>query len=81
MTHSAPGQRSSSPDQLDPHQFPSYQAYQTARKRELTRSRIINMLATNRHLSLKEIAYHTGVSAGYVQEAIASDPLPLTVDY
>ena len=81
MTHSAPGQRSSSPDHLDPRQFPSYQAYQTARKRELTRSRIINMRATNRHLSLKEIAYHTGVSADYVQEVITHDPLPLTVDY
>ena len=81
MTHSAPGQRSSSPDQLDPRQFPSYQAYQTARKRELTRSRIINMRVTNRHLALAEIAYHTGVSVNYVKEAIASDPLPLTADY
>ncbi len=81
MTHAAPGQRSSPPAQLDPRDFPSYQAYQTARKRELTRSRIINMRVSNRHLSLAEIAYHTGVSVDYVQEAIASDPLPLTADY
>ncbi len=80
MTHPAPGQRSSSPDHLDPRQFPSYQAYQTARKRELTRSRITNMRVTNRHLSLKEIAYHTGVSVGYVKEALASCRLPLPAD-
>lgn len=81
MTHAAPSQRSSQPAQLDPRDFPSYQAYQTARKRELTRSRIINMRATNRHLSLAEIAYHTGVSADYAKEALTLDPLPLTADY
>lgn len=78
MTHAAPSQRSSRPAQLDPRQFPSYQAYQTARKRELTRSRIINMRVTNRFLSLKEIAYHTGVSVDYVKQALASHHLPLT---
>ncbi len=81
MTHAAPTQRSSPPAQLHPRGFPSYRAYQAARKRELTRSRIINMRVTNRHLSLKEIAYHTGVSVDYMKEALASDPLPLTADY
>jgi len=80
MTHAAPSQRSSPPAQLDPRDFPSYQAYQTARKRELTRSRIINMRATNRHLSLAEIAYHTGVSADYVKEALAPDRLSQPAD-
>ena len=75
MTYPAPSQRSSRPAQLDPRDFPSYQAYQTARKRELTRSRIVNMLATNRYLSLAEIAYHTGVSVDRVKEALAPDRL------
>ena len=80
MTHPAPGQRSSRPAKLDPRDFPSYQAYQTARKRELTRSRIINMRVSNRHLSLAEIAYHTGVSVDYVKQALASHGLPLPHD-
>ncbi len=80
MTGELPRLRSSRPAQLDPRDFPSYQAYQTARKRELTRSRIINMRVSNRYLSLAEIAYHTGVSAGYVKEALASHRLPLPAD-
>ncbi len=80
MTHAAPSHRSSSPAQLDIRDSPSYRAYQTTRKRELTRSRIINMRVNNRHLTLAEIAYHTGVSAGYVKEALTLDPLPLTAD-
>ena len=75
-----PRERLSSPDQLDPRQFPSYQAYQSARKRELTRSRIINMRITNRHLTLREIANHTGVSVNYVKEALASHGLPVPPD-
>ena len=71
MTHTARSQRSGPPAQLHPRDFPSYQAYQTARKRELTRSRIINMRVSNRHLSLAEIAYHAGVSVDYVKEALA----------
>ena len=78
MTHPAPSQRPSPPAQLDPRVFPSYQAYQTARKRELTRSRIINMRVSNRHLTLAEIAYHTGVSVDYVKEALTPDPRLLT---
>ena len=80
MSHPAPSQRLSQPAQPDPRVFPSYQAYQTARKRELTRSRIVNMRVTNRHLSLKEIAYHTGVSVDYVKQALASHRLPLPAD-
>lgn len=57
--------------------FPTYHAYQAARSRELTRARIRNLRATNRHLSLKEIAYLTGVSVDYVKQALglpASSP-------
>ncbi|MDZ4339927.1 MAG: hypothetical protein U1B94_06905 [candidate division NC10 bacterium] len=71
------------PDQLDPRDVPQprpelaegYSAYQTARKRELTRARIINMRACNRHLSAAQIAGHTGVSTAYVQDLLAHDPI------
>ncbi len=80
MTNALPSQRSSRPAQLDPRDFPSYRAYETARKREITRSRIINMRSTNRHLSLAEIAYHTGVSVDYVKDALAPERFPPTTD-
>ena len=63
------------PAALHPHGFPTFHAYQLARTRELTAARIRNMRATNRHLSLKQIAYHTGVSTAYVQEVLAHDPI------
>lgn len=62
--------------------FPTYHAYQAcpersrraARNRALTASRIRNMRATNRHLSLAQIADHTGVSAQEVKEALGLPP-------
>ena len=68
-THASPEPGRRDPPSFDG--FPTYHAYQTARKRELTRARIRNLRATNRHLSLKEIAYHTGVSVHYVKEVLA----------
>ena len=62
------------PAQLDLRSFPSYHAYQAARKRDLIRARIRNMRATNRHLSLKEIAYHTGVSVQEVKDTLGLPP-------
>ena len=62
------------PAQLNPQDFPGWAAYQAARHRELTHARIRNMRATNRHLSLKEIAYHTGVSLQEVKDALGLPP-------
>lgn len=65
--------RPATPDPRPFGDFPTFHAYQLARKRQLTRTRIRNMRATNRHLSLADIAYHTGVSLDYVKEALAPD--------
>ena len=63
------------PDNTGPFDgYPSWDAYQHARARELTNTRIRNMRATNRHLSPKEIAYHTGVSLQRVTEVLAAGP-------
>lgn len=50
--------------------FPSFHAYQLARKAELTRTRILGMRANSRHISHKEIAYHVGVSVQYVTDVL-----------
>ena len=63
-------QTSTRPRQLDPKDFPNWDAYQTARKAELTRARIMNMRATNRHLSIAQIADRTGVSIARVKEVL-----------
>jgi hypothetical protein len=60
-------QTSTRPGQPHPHDFPSWDAYQAARREELTRARILNMRATNPHLSLVRIAAHTGVSVQRVK--------------
>lgn len=63
-------QTSARPRQLDANDFPTWDAYQTARKAELTRARIMNMRATNRHLSIDQIATHTGVSIQHVKDVL-----------
>jgi DNA-binding transcriptional regulator YiaG len=56
--------------------FPSFHTYQVARKAELTRTRIISLRANNRHLSHREIAYHTGVSVQHVTDVLGEPPAP-----
>jgi len=62
--------RPTTPDPRPVAGFPTWDAYQTRRRRELTRARIVNMRAANRHLSLAQIAGHTGVSASYVKHVL-----------
>ena len=63
-------QTSTRPRQLETSDFPTWDAYQTARKAELTRARILNLRAANPHLSLARIAAHTGVSIARVKEVL-----------
>jgi len=63
-------QTSTRPRQLETSDFPTWDAYQTARKAELTRARILNLRAANPHLSLARIAAHTGVSIAYARQAL-----------
>ena len=61
------------PAQLDHRDFPTYHAYQTARRRELNRARVRNMRLTNPHLSLDGIANATGVPHHEIRAALDPD--------
>jgi AraC-like DNA-binding protein len=58
------------PQELNVRDFPSYAAYHEARRHALYQERIRGLRHANRHLSLKEIAYHAGVSEAYVRQAL-----------
>lgn len=61
------------PALLDPRDFPTYHAYQTARSRELNRARVRNIRVTNPHLSLAGIANATGVPVHEIRAALDPD--------
>ena len=63
-------EQSTRPRHLDARDFPNWDAYQHARARELTNTRIRNMRATNRQLSIAQIAGQTGVSIQDVKDVL-----------